>query len=170
MVKPVVVAVTLALIGGTVLAQTANVRQAAACVYRDGGALPDRKCTPGSTNPAVTQGDIGATICKAGWTAVIRPPLAVTEPEKYRSMTAYGDRFGKSATVYEYDHLVPLEVGGAVNDPANLWPEPHAVTWRGKPAGSFAKDGVENHLNALVCSGKMTLARAQVVFETDWRK
>ena len=37
-------------------------------------------------------------------------------------MAAYGDT--GSIRDYEYDHLVPLELGGATNDPRNLWPEP----------------------------------------------
>ena len=83
--------------------------------------LPDRRCTPGAVNPAVTQATIATTICRAGWTASVRPPERVTEPEKLASLRAYGES-GPSG--YEYDHLVPLELGGAVNDPRNLWPEP----------------------------------------------
>jgi hypothetical protein len=48
----------------------------------------------------------------------------VTEPEKAASLAAYGD--AGPLHDYEYDHLVPLELGGADNDPRNLWPEPGA--------------------------------------------
>ena len=70
--------------------------------------------------PVVTQATIGSTICRSGWTATVRPPESITEPEKFASMDAYGD--SGSASSYEYDHDVPLELGGAVNDPRNLWP------------------------------------------------
>ena len=40
-------------------------------------------------------------------------------------MAAYGDR--RSASHDEYDHFVPLELGGATNDRRNLWPEPGAT-------------------------------------------
>jgi hypothetical protein len=113
----------------------------------------------------VTQATIGVTICTRGWTAKIRPPFTVTEPQKYASMRAYGDRFGASARHYEFDHLVPLELGGAPDNLLNLWPEPRAGA-----DGSYAKDGVENHLRALVCDDALTLAAARHYMRTDWRK
>jgi hypothetical protein len=73
-------------------------------------------------------------------------------------MAAYGD--GGSPGDYEYDHLVSLELGGAVNDPRNLWPEPE-----GSPN---PKDGVENALNRMVCDGEMSLAEAQHIIATEW--
>ena len=54
----------------------------------------------------------------------MRPSESVTEAEKRASMAAYGAAGRLSA--YEYDHFVPLELGGAVNDSRNLWPEPGA--------------------------------------------
>src|SRR5579871_5396607 len=54
------------------------------CTYRhaaNGGWLPDPSCTPGALNPDVTQATIASTICKTGWTATVRPPLSVTEPQ-----------------------------------------------------------------------------------------
>ena len=73
-------------------------------------------------------------------------------------MAAYGDT--GSARDYEYDHLVSLELGGAVNDPRNLWPEPC-----GSPN---PKDSVEDRLHRLVCDGQMSLAAAQHIIATDW--
>ena len=52
------------------------------CHARDTGKLPDPACTPGSIDPAVTQKDIRSTICKAGWTATVRPPESQTEYAK----------------------------------------------------------------------------------------
>jgi hypothetical protein len=119
---------------------------------------PDPRCTPGALNPHVTQATIGRTICRYGWTSTVRPPESVTEPEKFASMAAYGDY--RSASHYEYDHFVPLELGGATNDRRNLWPEPGATP--------NPKDAVEDHLNAEVCNGKMTLAHAQHLIVSNW--
>src|ERR1035437_1615728 len=112
---------------------------------------PDPTCTPGALNPAVTQATIDRTICVEGWTATVRPPESITEQEKAASMAAYGDT--GSLGDYEYDHFVPLELGGATNDPRNLWPEPGA--------SPNPKDTVENELRQKVCDGQITLAQAQ---------
>jgi hypothetical protein len=109
-------------------------------------------------NPAVTQATIDQTICVSGWTVTVRPTESVTEPEKRASMEAYGDR--GSIHDYEYDHLVALELGGAVNDPRNLWPQPG-----GSPN---PKDSVENALHRMVCDGLMPLRRAQHIIATGW--
>jgi hypothetical protein len=140
---------------------------AGACRARGAGlyATPDRRCTPGTVNPAVTQATIGSTICRRGWTSTVRPPVAVTEPEKLASMRAYGD--GGSPSAYEYDHVVPLELGGAVNDHRNLWPEPD---FPGVSRSFYLnpKDKLERALNRLVCAGTMSLARAQRLIAADW--
>ncbi len=119
---------------------------------------PDPRCTPGALNPQVTQATIGRTICKRGWTARVRPPEGVTEAEKRASMAAYGDH--GSMGDYEFDHFVPLELGGATNDPRNLWPEPG-----GSPN---PKDAVEQQLSHQVCDGHMSLARAQRAIVANW--
>lgn len=119
---------------------------------------PDRRCTPGALNPQVTQATIGRTICERGWTSRVRPPESVTESEKRASIAAYGDR--GSLSDYEYDHFVPLELGGATNDPRNLWPEPGA--------SPNPKDAVEDELNHKVCGGTMTLAHAQQAIASNW--
>jgi hypothetical protein len=136
------------------------------CHYRWIGTdpLPDPACTPGATNPQVTPADITTTVCARGWTATVRPPTSVTGPEKAASAAAYGYQ-GPSSTA-EYDHLIPLELGGDPNDPANLWIEPND-----RPAAtSFAnaKDGLENRLRSLVCAGQLPLAEAQRAIATDW--
>lgn len=133
---------------------------AGSCHARGHGlaSLPDPRCTPGALNPAVRPATIGRTICRSGWTETVRPRESVTEPEKFASMRAYGD--GTGASAYEYDHLVPLELGGATNDRRNLWPEPGASPNR--------KDQVEDYLNRQVCDRRMPLARAQRLIATDW--
>jgi hypothetical protein len=121
---------------------------------------PDPQCTPGALNPAVTEATVQQTICVTGWTSPVRPPESVTEPEKRASMAAYGDTGPLSE--YEYDHFVPLQLGGAVNDPRNLWPEPGA--------SPNPKDSVESDLRSEVCAGRMTLADAQHAIVSDWTK
>jgi hypothetical protein len=127
-------------------------------------ARPDPHCTPGTVNPAVTQATIGSTICRSGWTSTVRPPESITEPEKFASMAAYGLR--GSASAYEYDHDVPLELGGAVNDPHNLWPESDYARRSGFDLNP--KDRLEDSLKRMVCRGAMTLARAQRLIASNW--
>jgi hypothetical protein len=133
---------------------------AGSCHARGTGelSLPDRVCTSGAIDPAVTQADIGSTICVVGYTSTVRPPESVTGREKLASMAAYGD--AGSAHAYEYDHLVSLELGGATNDARNLWPEPGQ--------SPNIKDRLENRLHAMVCAGAITLAAAQQEIATDW--
>jgi hypothetical protein len=120
--------------------------------------LPDPRCTPGAIDPAVTQRDIQRTICRSGYTKTVRPPESITEREKSASLKAYGDR--RPLHYYEYDHLVSLELGGARNDPRNLWPEPGA--------SPNPKDSLENRLHARVCNGEMKLAAAQLAIARNW--
>ncbi len=73
-------------------------------------------------------------------------------------MAAYGDA-GPIAD-YEYDHFVPLELGGATNDPRNLWPEPGA--------SPNPKDAVEDQLRREVCAERISLAEAQREIVANW--
>jgi len=140
--------------------------RARSCHARGSGlyALPDRRCTPGLRNPAVTPATIRATICSGGWTSRVRPPESITESEKRASMVAYGNRGRLSS--YEYDHLIPLELGGAVNAAGNLWPEPDYASHSGYYANP--KDHLENALNHLVCRGRMPLLTAQELIAGNW--
>jgi hypothetical protein len=121
--------------------------------------IPDPHCTPGAINPAVTQATIGTTICRSGYTATIRPPASVTDQLKREQIAAYGDTDTRTRD-YEEDHLVSLELGGAPDDPRNLWPEPGA--------SPNPKDKIENDLHRAVCAGRISLAAAQTAIATDW--
>lgn len=125
------------------------------------GGKADRRCTPGAANPAVTQANIGTTICVRGWTVTVRPPASYTTTLKRQQMAAYGETGPVSA--YEEDHLIPLELGGASRDPRNLWPEP----WGGAQ-GAHAKDQIENTLHRAVCAGSMSVATAQAQMVQQW--
>lgn len=137
---------------------------AGACHERGTGlnSLPDRHCTPGALNPDVKQSTLASTICKSGWTSTVRPSASITAREKRASLAAYGD----DSSPFEYDHLVSLELGGAVNDARNLWPEPDDATKVGFYLNP--KDRLERVLNRLVCRGSMPLAQAQRLIASDW--
>lgn len=132
---------------------------AGSCHVVDGRA--DVRCTPGATNPDVTQASIGKTICVPGWTAKIRPPVAYTNLLKTSQMIEYGETGLPSE--FEEDHLVNLGIGGAPQDPHNLFPQP-----RTGPRSASVKDQEEMQLQRDVCSGRKTLAAAQVQILADW--
>jgi hypothetical protein len=64
---------------------------------------------------------------------------------------------------YEEDHLVPLCLAGAPQDPANLWPQPRSGEWN-----ADRKDKLEAKLCRLTCNGKVPLTDAQREIATDW--
>lgn len=121
-----------------------------------GQPLPDPACTPGAIDPAVTQANVASTICRSGYTATVRPPAADTGRWKVRTYVFYGLDTGARG---EYDHLVPLELGGS-NATSNLWIETGSIP--------NPKDTVENRLKDEVCAGQLTLAAAQRAIATDW--
>lgn len=142
----------------SVLGTTATGASAGNCHERNG--LPDPICTPGSTNPRVTQANIYATICVKGYTKTIRPSLSYTENLKRQQIAAYGYTDTRLHD-YEEDHLIPLELGGNPSDPKNLWPEPGA--------SPNAKDSIENLCNEKICAGQISLSQAQKEIATNWQ-
>ena len=117
--------------------------------------------TPGALNPDVTPATIRQTICARGWTKTVRPPTSYTSSLKLVQMRGYG--FSGGPADYQEDHFISLELGGAPEDPNNLWPERRPQANR--------VDGIENDLNAQVCSGVLSLADAQRrLAELKWTK
>ena len=112
-------------------------------------------------NPDVSQSNIGSTICVAGWTKTVRPPVTYTNGVKKRKMLAAG-LLWKQSPLYELDHIVPLTLGGAprtaVNLQLQLWPE------------AKVKDRLEVRLNKKVCARKMTLTDARYCIFLDWKQ
>jgi hypothetical protein len=164
-VRSVLILLSIALAGCAVASGAATDSTqpgAGSCHARGHGrlTLPDRRCTPGVADPAVTQANIARTICRRGYARKVRPPEAITEREKLASMKAYGDT--GSPRRYEYDHLIALELGGAPNDTKNLWPEPGA--------SPNAKDRLEMRLHRMVCDGSLSLEAAQHQIATNWVK
>lgn len=126
--------------------------------------LPNASMTPGAVNRAVTQANIGDTICVRGWTRTVRPPESYTERLKRRQVRQYGYA-DRRLHLYEEDHLIPLELGGAPRDPRNLWPEPRHVA---DYMDASVKDRLENRLHRLVCERRIRLRVAQRMFATNW--
>jgi hypothetical protein len=126
------------------------------------GDLPDPRLTPGAINPDVTQENIGATVCVKGYTKTIRPPANYTNRLKKEQIRQYryADTNPKD---YEEDHLIALSIGGAPNDPRNLWPQPRNSEW-----GADKKDELEFVLYKMVCAGKVPLQQAQQAMASDW--
>ncbi len=121
--------------------------------------LPDPVCTPGVIDPAVTQANLFTTICHAGYTETVRPPVSYTNSLKKQQIIDYGYE-DTNMKDYEEDHFISLELGGSPTDPQNLWPEPHPSL--------NEKDTVENYLHDQVCSGKISLSLAQQEITKNW--
>ena len=129
-----------------------------------GAVLPNSARTPGAVNPAVSQANIGRTICVSGWTATVRPNSSVTTGLKVEQLASGYAYEGDTTTGdYEEDHLISLEIGGAPDAEANLWPEPYNTS-----EGARVKDVIENKLHSLVCEGTISLATAQRAIATNW--
>ena len=105
----------------------------------------------GALNPAVTQATIHQTICVAGYTDSIRPPSSFTDALKAQQIQALA--LSGPLGAFEEDHIIPLELGGAPRDPANLQPVPLAVARR--------DDVLETRLHNAVCAGTLSLDAAQ---------
>jgi len=118
------------------------------------GALPDRACTPG----AVFSGVGKAQICVLGYSRRVRNVPSSTKRQVFREYGISSHAPGQ----YEVDHLVSLELGGP-NSIANLWPEAASPQ-----PGFHEKDQVENYLHSQVCSGHLSLSRAQHQIATSW--
>lgn len=125
------------------------------------GSLPDPNCTPGATNPSITQNNIKNTICVSGYTKTVRPSVSYTAPLKRKLMHSYG--FTDSPSNYELDHLISLEIGGHPTDVKNLFPEPGYGQYN-----FHIKDRFENYLHHQVCNGAMSLSEAQNEIATNW--
>jgi hypothetical protein len=120
-----------------------------------GVALPNARLTPGETFAGVTVGQI----CTPGYSSGVRH---VDHQQYVDVYAAYGVPYPEPSGTYELDHLIPLELGGDNSD-ANLWPEPAFPV-----PGFHQKDGLENRMHDLVCSGQLALGQAQQEIASDW--
>ena len=117
-----------------------------------------------TTNQAVTQSNIKSTICVPGWSKTVRPSTSYTNKIKRRLMAQAGLPYA-SRSKYELDHAIPISMGGAPKDLANLALQP----WGG-PTGARAKDVVELRVHRLVCAGRVTLTMGQACFRDNWAR
>lgn len=139
--------------------------------FRHHGAvlLNDLGVTPGVVRTTQMHTATKTGICDEGGTDRFR---GTTEKMKNEVYAAYGvDKHRPlpgagsgtfKAPLYEIDHLISLELGGA-DDVDNLWPQPYY-----QHPGAREKDTVENWLHRQVCSGKMDPQEAQRSIATDW--
>lgn len=118
---------------------------------------------PGETDPAITQANIGTTICRPGYAGTVRPSYAITGPLKRRLMEAQHP--GQPLADYELDHLIPISLGGAPLDQRDLWLQPR----RGQ-ANAADKNALAYVLWRLVCERQVPLATAQADISHDWIK
>jgi hypothetical protein len=118
------------------------------------GALPNRSLTPGATrNLAISD------ICSMAHEEVVRDVSASIRQEVFQEYGIVNAR----AEDYEIDYLIPPGLGG-VEDPHNLWPEPHtSQMWN-----SYVKDALEERLHQSVCAGELDLGTAQHDIASDW--
>ena len=99
--------------------------------------------TPGALRPLST-----SQVCRTRWSLDRRH---VTLTMKRAVAAAYGVRWADRGR-YEFDHLIPRELGGA-DAVANLWPQ----RW----PDAKVKDREENRLHRAVCAGQIPLGEAQ---------
>lgn len=109
---------------------------------------------PGATDSSIAQDNIGATICRPGYSRSVRPPYAVTAPLKRRMMDAQHP--GEPISAYERDHLIPISLGGAPLDARDLWLEP-----RQGLANAGDRNVLAYVLWRLVCTGQVPLKVAR---------
>jgi hypothetical protein len=104
---------------------------------------PNLALTPGVARPISVH-----DLCSTKWGKDARH---VTLMMRKSVFAAYRIPYEKHG-LYELDHLVPRELGGA-DDIANLWPEP----WD----DAHKKDRLENALHRSVCADTIALPAAQ---------
>lgn len=132
------------------------------CAAATAGDLPNPLHTPGATDPAVTQDNIGQTICVPGYTKTIRPPASYTYRIKREQLETYYKGQGDMRSV-ELDHLIPLTAGGHPTSAENLWPQ----TYGGEYDASY-KDRCEVATGRTICQGRVGLGEAQKGFAANW--
>jgi len=126
------------------------------------GDLPDPRITPGAVDHNITQANIQQTVCQKGYTKTVRPPAYFTNKLKKTQIRQYGYP-DQDPRHFEEDHLIPLNIGGAPDNPRNLWPQPRKSEWN-----AAKKDELEVKLYKQVCAGRVPLFEAQKVYTTDW--
>jgi len=120
--------------------------------------LPNPVTTPGVLNPAVSDATKAQTVCKANWTATVRPPVSYTD--KLRAADVMP---GHHPAEFELDHLLSIEDGGSPTSPQNLWDMIYADHY-----GARVKDVLETKMHRLYCAGTVTLDQARAALSPNW--
>lgn len=121
--------------------------------------LPDPVCTPGAVGEVKVD-----LVCSPRFQGYHR--VDVTRP-RLLAMRAYGVRI-EDSPVIEYDHRVPLSIGGA-NATDNMWAQRSDIP-NAKPLYRNSKDSIEYSVWYAVCRAHtVPLAQAQQAFMGDWR-
>jgi hypothetical protein len=124
--------------------------------------LPDRQLTPGAINSAISEAQYRVLCHTKDWTRPYLPSASFISSLKKLQMEKYGYS-QDDINNYKEDHLVPLCLAGAPQDPANLWPQPLFGEW-----SADRKDALEAKLCRLACEGEVRLEEAQREIATDW--
>ena len=111
-------------------------------------------------NPAVTQETIWTTVCIPGWTKRARPPSSYARRIKAALIREF-DIPKEMMSQFELDHRIPLGLGGAPSDPANLELQP----WD----EAVEKDRKEACLARAVCASALALEEARRRIWANWR-
>jgi hypothetical protein len=131
----------------------------AACACGRAGASDiTRAPVSGAIDPAITQGNVRATVCRLGYTKAVRPSNEWTQSTKHQLLVE--QKLPGSVKDYELDHLVPLELGGHPTSTSNLWLQ----RWD----EARKKDDQEAALRKAVCAGHLTLEQAQERIRLKW--
>lgn len=121
--------------------------------------FPIDSITPGMVNEEVTVADLSKP-------SFIKDARKVSEEIKLDVLKAY-DIPHSDRDLYEIDHRVPLECGGA-NDIKNLWAQPWHINVNGKDMGAKCKDRLENKIHQMIITGKIGLKDGQELFLSNW--
>jgi hypothetical protein len=111
-------------------------------------------------NPAVTQANIGLTICQPGFTKTVRPPVAYTNHVKVALLQEMGlplELIGD----FVLDHRISLSAGGSPDARENLVLQDRDESER--------KDRFEARMHAAICAGEISLRDAQQLL-WNWKE
>lgn len=111
--------------------------------------LPDSSVTPGELRPGATKEQV-CTVSTDSFRVAI--PAATRDSV----LKLYPP---DPAVPVQWDHYIPLALGGAPTSPRNLWRQPY-----GPGAGAAEKDRLEVWLWRQVCAGRVSLEAAQSAF------
>ena len=113
--------------------------------------LPKAEHATGFRNPEVRQGNLATTVCKAGYSGTIRPPVSYTNFVKREELRYY--KLPGKVGDYQLDHMLSLSLGGSPYDTRNLWMQPKSQAGR--------DDTLEAKWHRDLCKGTLTLKQAQ---------